>query len=198
MKLALIYSTLLAVAGSASLAHPPLPEIYTRKPKEFKKISGDNIIVELMYTKPSIFGKQLYPANAEAYLHSQALTQLRSAANNAKQLGYTLVVLDAYRPFLQTVLMWNHAVIAKMDMNIVAPPWVGSDHNRGIAVDVTLRKGGKTIIPNPADDLNWKTCEEIKLLRNIMCDAGYEVYDKEWWHFSLPYKENFRIYNFKL
>lgn len=189
--------TIQLVAGNA-FSHPALPKPSTTKPKTFLEVVGENVYTELMYCNPSVFGDPLYPKNAKAYLHKDALTALQVAALLAKARGYEIVVLDAYRPFSTTITMWNHAVRNKMNLNLVAPPWLGSDHNRGIAVDVTIRKRGRCSIQQPADSLEWHMCPEITTLREIMISAGFEPYYKEWWHYALPNKESFHLYNFKL
>ena len=83
----------------------------------------------------------------------------------------------------------------------VADPAVGSRHNRGCAVDLTLfdlATGREVEMPSPYDDFSERASPGYTggspesrahrdLLRAAMEAEGFTVYEHEWWHFD--YKE---------
>jgi D-alanyl-D-alanine dipeptidase len=91
--------------------------------------------------------------------------------------------------------MWD----ACPDPNFVALPKKGSNHSRGIAVDVTLvdiKTGKEVEMPTKFDDFSEKAridynkgiTEDAKKHRNLlqqtMKDHNFIPYSREWWHFS--------------
>ncbi|WDC85801.1 M15 family metallopeptidase [Caloramator sp. mosi_1] len=108
-------------------------------------------------------------------------------------LGFKLKVWDAYRPLSVQKIMWEFV----KDEDFIAPPWRGSIHNRGAAVDLTLvdLKGNDLEMPSDFDDfserakINYNCCsiESIKnreLLAEAMIKNGFRRIKSEWWHFN--------------
>jgi D-alanyl-D-alanine dipeptidase len=137
---------------------------------------------------------------------------LMKAQEKAVQLGYSLIVFEAYRPLkaLEDILHWTYtsdiSQKTRFYLNINKDQlfdlgYIGlrSTHTRGAAVDVTL------IDPATYKELDMGTefdffgeeshtaSDKIsetarlnrQLLLSIMEPAGFVNYEKEWWHFTL-------------
>ncbi len=108
-----------------------------------------------------------------------------------------LVFWDCWRPLTVQQAMWKLVP----DARYVANPKSGSNHNRGIAMDVTLAKEDGTYLemPTPFDDFTAKAsphhacppaekqkCENRNLLIELLTEIRLKPIDTEWWHFQIP------------
>lgn len=149
---------------------------------------------ELAYaTENNFTGRKIY-ARADAYLHPEALDKLYAAAELAGAVGYKLKVFDAFRPSEAQWKLWDICP----DETFVAHPEKGSPHSRGVAVDLTLatRDGRALEMGTSFDDfteLSFHKSRSISkeaqqnrfLLLGMMTAAGWDFYEKEWWHYQL-------------
>ncbi len=153
-----------------------------------------DIYVSLPYaTAENFTGEQLYDFT-EAYLRRGTAEKLKSAQAAVAALGFSLLVLDAYRPAAAQWKMWN----ILPDDDFVADPRRGySRHTRGCAVDVSLvaADGSEVAMPSCFDDFTGKAKREydsldaetrrnISVLEDAMANAGFNAYINEWWHFN--------------
>jgi D-alanyl-D-alanine dipeptidase len=161
------------------------------------------IVYDLRYSTSNNFTKErLYKEGNKTYLRRPVVGALADVQNELKALGYGLKIFDAYRPYKVTEKIWSLVG----DERFAADPKKGSNHNRGIAVDLTL--------------INLKTNEELDmgtgfdsfsdtahtsfihlpkqvlknrfLLKELMIKHGFHIFETEWWHF---YWENDRDYS---
>ena len=103
----------------------PLIEITPRKHK---------VLIDLVYaTSANFTGRQVY-RTARCLLHRDAEQRLRKAVDIAALAGFRLKVLDAYRPPEAQEIFWKHLP----DPRYVADIVQGSNHSRGVAIDLTL------------------------------------------------------------
>ena len=89
------------------------------------------------------------------------------------------------------------------DPRYVADPAKGSNHNRGVAIDITLadETGTPLTMPTEFDDFTEKAhrsfqcgptpgeqlpCRNRGLLETLLKSAGLRGLPTEWWHFELP------------
>src|SRR5262249_6417008 len=93
--------------------------------------------------------------------------------------------------------------------HFVADPSVGSRHNRGCAVDLTLydRQTGRAVImPGGYDEMSDRSYPEFvggtseqrlhrETLRRAMEAEDFTVYDAEWWHFDYKDWKKYPILN---
>jgi D-alanyl-D-alanine dipeptidase len=182
----------LSCAGPAQKAGAPhetdLIEIATLDP---------TIHLDIRYaTSNNFVGRPVYP-EAKAFLQRPAAEALIAAHRRLRERGYGIAVFDAYRPLSVTKIFWD---ITPPDKRMfVADPAVGSHHNRGCAVDLTLydlKTGAEVEMPGPYDEMSERsfvtyaggTPEQRKardLLREAMERDGYFfVYPEEWWHYD--------------
>lgn len=150
--------------------------------------------IRMPYASSSNFTHQkLYPF-AKAFLKVRAASALRAAANDLIGKGYGLIIYDAYRPYSVTRMMWRF----EPDADYAADPRTGSDHNRGIAVDIglySLKTHRDVAMPSPFDSFtesahtDYNTLPDSiianrSLLQQVMIAHGFKPLRTEWWHFS--------------
>ena len=161
-----------------------------------------SVVLDLVYATPhNITGKPIY-ARPVCLMHRDAQRCLHRAALAALDLGLRLKIFDAFRPQEAQVLLWD----AAPDKVYVADPSVGSNHTRGVAVDLTLvgANGLELDMGTAFDDMTAlshhfsdKVSPEAQsnrlLLLNLMEDAGFECIPFEWWHYALPNVEQYPL-----
>lgn len=153
-----------------------------------------DVTLALAYaTADNLTGRPIY-ARAGCYLHVEAETKLRRAVALAGALGYRLKILDAFRPLEAQWALWH----ALPDPDFISDPQNGArPHCRGAAVDLTLTDGGRELDMGTGFDaatpLSWHGNLDVSvaaqhnrhLLLGIMSAAGWDFYEKEWWHYQL-------------
>ncbi|MGF1594735.1 MAG: D-alanyl-D-alanine dipeptidase [Kiloniellaceae bacterium] len=151
--------------------------------------------IALAYATPdNVTGKQIY-ARADAQLHPEAAAALKRAVALAAPLGLRLRIFDAFRPCEAQWQLWQ----AFPDPEFVADPRVGSNHSRGVAVDLTLvdaASGAALDMGTPFDDftalshharsdLPAEVQRNRAILLGLMTAAGWDWNRFEWWHYQL-------------
>ena len=152
-----------------------------------------NIQVNLYYaTEDNFTGKVLYPV--EVCLLRRGTAEKLAAANaEFMRDGYRIKVWDGFRPQNVQHELWE----IKPDPRYVADPAVGSNHNRGAAVDITLvdEHGNKLEMPTDFDDfekeasrsypaMSEEARKNMEYLTEIMVRNGFTTIQSEWWHFN--------------
>lgn len=145
-------------------------------------------------------GRPVYPL-AAAWLQRQAAEALSRAHDRLQERGHTLIVLDAYRPWRVTRDFWDSFPAYR---DFIADPDIGSVHNRGCAVDVSLAddEGCELPMPSGYDEFSARAYPDYAggdalaranrdLLRGAMEAEGFAVHPREWWHFD---HEDWRAY----
>jgi len=157
------------------------------------------IAEDLLYATASNFtGKAVYPKIAVAFLQKAVAEKLKNAQISLKKRGLALKIYDAYRPLSVQRKFWELVP----DSRYVGDPAIGSKHNRGAAVDLTLidAAGNELAMPSGFDDFSlrshraFKGCEQERLnnreiLQTAMEEVGFlvdRIHDTEWWHFEDP------------
>lgn len=152
--------------------------------------------IALAYATPDNFASRVvYAEGARCALRPEAAECLHRAIRNAQRAGYTLHVFDAYRPEAAQRLFWSKLP----DARYVADPAVGSNHTRGVAIDLTLLdETGKPLdmgtgfdamceqSHHDRDDIPLIAQRNRAMLLGIMLHAGFTTIPTEWWHYQLP------------
>ncbi|WP_207455792.1 D-alanyl-D-alanine dipeptidase [Azospirillum sp. SYSU D00513] len=154
-----------------------------------------DVDVELVYATPhNLTGAPIYRTQ-DCLLHPDAAERLERAIALARGIGLRLRVYDAFRPVEAQWRLWE----ALPDPDYVADPRQGSNHSRGVAVDLTLvgEDGQPLDMGTGFDDMTERShhgrtdlsAEQQRnraLLLGIMAGAGWDHYRTEWWHYQLP------------
>lgn len=154
---------------------------------------NSTIEADLKYaTADNFTGEVLYQLGVCLLLRSTA-EKLVAANSEFAEKGYRLKIWDAYRPKSAQHIMWE----LSPDGVYVADPAVGSNHNRGTSVDVTLidQSGNEVVMPTSFDDFTEKASrnypgmsEEARAnmdyLTDVMVRNGFSIIQSEWWHFN--------------
>jgi len=160
------------------------------------------LVIDLKYaTADNLTGQPIYK-DPRCLLHVDAAKALAKSINIASVAGYTLLILDAYRPPAAQAILWQ----ACPDPDYVVPLSRGSNHSRGTAVDVTLiDEHGEIVDMGTGFD---EMCEHshpyhpgvaVQAQRNrlmlnaIMLGSGFTGIATEWWHFELPGSESYLL-----
>jgi D-alanyl-D-alanine dipeptidase len=152
-----------------------------------------NILCDIRYATTNNFtGKVLY-SQAKCYLRFKVAEKLVKIQERLEKEGLGLKVWDGYRPLSVQKIFWN----LLPDDRYVANPAIGSRHNRGAAVDLTLvnKKGEELPMPTPFDsfvveahrncmNLSPELIENRDLLEKAMGEEGFIGLPTEWWHFD--------------
>ena len=162
---------------------------------DIRYASNQNFMGEIFYTQP------------RAFLQRPAAMALLRAHEELRKLGYGLLIHDAYRPWYVTKMFWDATPDSLRDF--VADPSLGSRHNRGAAVDLTLydmRTGAVVEMPSGYDEFSERAFPNYPggttrqrwhrdLLKRVMEAQGFTVYQNEWWHFDYNGWRNYPIGN---
>lgn len=167
------------------------------------------VIVDLKYSSTdNFFGRDVYDDLENAYLQPEVAEMLLKAYQNLqiKNSDLTFLIYDAVRPRTVQQILWDN--LDKPDSLkplYVADPKVGSLHNFGVAVDLTLaeKQTGQSLdmgteydyfgypaYPDREEQMLREgkiTQDQVnnrKLLREVMLGAGFTGIGSEWWHFN--------------
>ncbi|HSX26797.1 MAG TPA: M15 family metallopeptidase [Chlamydiales bacterium] len=165
---------------------------------ELKKLHP-KIVLEILYaTKNNFTGKVVYPS-ARCFLREKTAERLVKVQRRLEKRGLGLKIWDGYRPLSVQKIFWEICPNPKF----VADPAIGSRHNRGAAVDLTLvdREGRELEMPTGFDDFSERADRSYRgkgrknreLLEEAMGAEGFLMYQEEWWHFDDPEWEGYEI-----
>ena len=178
-----------------------------------------SIVVDLKYaTTDNFVGKNLYDDLTRAYLQPMAARKLARANAGLQEEHPTLrlLVYDAARPRSAQWKLWN--ALPQYPPNVrrtyVADPRIGSIHNYGCAVDLTIarvdtRSGQVTpldmgtkydyfgVLAYPSKEATLLRAGQLtpaqvanrELLRSVMGRGGFTPIAYEWWHFNALSRE---------
>lgn len=180
-------------------APPPKNEKKPANPDDKKWVDlffyDSTIVQEIRYATTNNFTKSKIYDCPRCLLRPEAAQALEKAHRFLLEKGYRLKVFDCFRPRPYQQRLWDKVPNA----NYVTPPAKGSQHSRGLAVDLTVvdEKGKELDMGTPYDffgeeahadytKLSAKVLKNRKLLKSAMEQAGFKGIRTEWWHFSYP------------
>lgn len=198
-------------AAQSARSLPPIEQkMVDRGLVDIQKADPD-IQVELKYsTTDNFIGRDVYGDLTRAYLQPEMAKRLAKASALLKKEkpGYRLLVYDAARPNSAQYDLWNALDHLKIPIRsktqYVADPKIGSNHNFGCAIDLTVvDENGKPLdmgtkfdffgpLAYPRSEqemlqkgkLTVRQVENRQLLRKVMTQVGFKVNTTEWWHFD--------------
>jgi zinc D-Ala-D-Ala dipeptidase len=192
-----------------ALAATPPVEPGEFRPADLVELTtlDSTIKLDIRYaTTHNFLSTPLY-SQARAFMQRPAAQAVVRVQHALAGEGYGLLVHDAYRPWYVTKIFWDATPADKHEF--VADPTVGSRHNRGCAVDLTLydlQTGRAVAMPSLYDEMSARaypsyaggTAEQRHLrdlLRRYMEAEGFTVYEYEWWHFDYRDWKSYAIQN---
>lgn len=194
--------------AAAMTAKPPM-EANDKRPNELTEVASviPDVKLDIRYATDNNFVGTPFYSQPRAFLQRPAVESLATVQRQLKPLGYGLLIHDAYRPWYVTKMFWE-ATPASM-RQFVANPANGSRHNRGCAVDLTLyelQSGNPVEMVSGYDEFSPRAYPGYpggtehqrylrELLRNMMEQSGFTVYEFEWWHFDYKNWQYYAIGN---
>ncbi|MCW7468822.1 M15 family metallopeptidase [Leptospira kanakyensis] len=152
------------------------------------------ILLDIKYATPDNFTKQIIYKEAKVFARKPVAEALRKANLDFLQLGYSIKIFDAYRPYRATVKFFE--IVG--DTRYVASPKNGSRHNKGCAIDLTLvdqNTKRELFMPTEYDSFRKEAWAEApvsdpEILKNrtmliqVLSQYGFRVNKTEWWHYD--------------
>jgi D-alanyl-D-alanine dipeptidase len=162
-----------------------------------------NLFFDLRYATVNNFTKNnLYTKATTTYLRYDAALAFKKVVEALMQKKLFIKIFDAYRPYSATKLMWDLI----HDERYVANPKSGSNHNRGLSIDLTLTNTDGvelnmgTGFDNFTDtahqtftNLPTEILANRKLLKETMEANGFKALETEWWHYTFVTTEKYAV-----
>jgi D-alanyl-D-alanine dipeptidase len=160
-----------------------------------------SIRVDLRYATVENFLKRRLYSTSRCLLAGPVAKRLARVQRRLARRALSLKLWDCYRPLSVQRELWA----AAPNPAYVGDPNVGSNHNRGAAVDVTLvdRSGNELAMPTDFDEFSKRAHHDAQvppgqarnraLLRKAMTREGFVPLATEWWHFDAPDALDFPI-----
>lgn len=160
-------------------------------------LMDSTIILDLKYATTDNFVKEKMYDCGRCFLRPEVATLILQAQQQLQARGLSLKLLDCYRPKPIQEKLWAKVPNA----NYVTPPWKGSMHNRGAAIDLTIvDKNGVELDMGTPYDFFGKAAHHTftghpsnvqanrKLLKDLMESLNLRPIRTEWWHYSYQKK----------
>lgn len=174
----------------------PPPDYDTTAWTELKRLDS-SFVLDLRYATDSNFvGETMYQCG-RCFLRPAAALSLAEIQDSLRRRGLGLKLFDCYRPLPVQWRLWNKVP----DRRYVADPRKGSQHNKGVAVDLTIidLTTGEVLDMGTSYDYfggeAWHRAtvgfqEPIRgnreLILSLMEGFGWKRTNSEWWHYSYP------------
>ena len=178
-------------------SNPPILDSLDSHKKlvDLKKLD-DEFQLDIRYASTNNFMRSKFYKNERAFFNVSAADRLIEAKNDLKELGYGIIIYDAYRPWFVTKMFWEGT--PENLKHFVANPENGSSHNKGCAIDIGLydiETGESIVMISGYDEFteraypNYmggsKKQRDIRdMLIQVMERNDFTVYEYEWWHFN--------------
>ena len=178
-------------------SNPPILDSLESHKKlvDLKKLD-DEFQLDIRYASTNNFMRSKFYKNERAFFNMSAADKLIEAKNELKELGFGIIIYDAYRPWFVTKMFWEGT--PENLKHFVANPENGSSHNKGCAIDIGLydiETGESIVMISGYDEFteraypNYmggsKKQRDIRdMLIQVMERNDFTVYEYEWWHFN--------------
>jgi len=195
--------TLQSLPIEEKVAPPPKAIVYDYDTTAWVDIGlvDTTIVLDIKYATTDNFVKEKMYNCGRCFLRPTPAKLILQAHKKLQEQGYGLKLFDCYRPKPFQEKLWEKVPNA----SYVTPPWKGSMHNRGAAIDLTIvnEKGEELEMGTPYDFFGeqahhtyTKHSAQIaanrKLLKELMESLDLKPIRTEWWHYSYQ-KEKYDI-----
>ena len=190
------YRPIEEVRKEALAAKPPV-EVKAKKSDLVDLATVDPTFkFDIRYASDNNFVGVPFYTSARAFFQRPAAEALKRAGKRVAEKGYGLLVHDSYRPWHVTKMFFE--VTPPLQRIFVANPQLGSRHNRGCAIDLTLydlKTGRPVEMVGGYDEFSDRSYPDYlggtslqrwhrQLLRDAMEAENFTVFENEWWHFD--------------
>ncbi len=171
-------------------------KIYTTIPdSSFVEVNmlDTNILLDIKYATDKNFTRRKLYDCEKCLLRYFVAKDLVSANKELQQIGLGIKIFDGYRPLSVQFTMWDSCP----NINFVANPVIGSIHNRGTAVDITLIDNQKKELDmgTEYDYFGYESFHDNQLLsdtinnnrhllRAVLYKNNFFAIKTEWWHYA--------------
>ena len=178
-------------------SNPPILDSLDSHKKlvDLKKLN-DEFQLDIRYASTNNFMRSKFYKNERAFFNMSAADKLIEAKNDLKELGYGIIIYDAYRPWFVTKMFWEGT--PENLKHFVANPENGSSHNKGCAIDIGLydiETGESIVMISGYDEFTERAYPNYMggskkqrdlrdMLIQVMEKNDFTVYEYEWWHFN--------------
>lgn len=151
-------------------------------------------VTDIRYATENNFVKSVMYDCGKCFLRQEAAEALHLVAAELSKKDLGIKLFDCYRPAPVQQKLWDKVPNA----SYVTPPWKGSQHNRGVAVDLTIVdvEGNQLDMGTAFDYFGEEAhhtytghSSEIHqnriLLKTLMEQYGFASIRTEWWHYSI-------------
>ncbi len=188
-----------SVNGALPLVRSPTLIVYDYDTTAWTEVVrlDPSIALDLRYATDSNFvGERMYEC-PRCFLRPAAARALVRVQDSLRKNGLSLLLYDCYRPLTVQWRLWNKVP----DRRYVADPRKGSQHNRGLAVDLTLvdlDTGGPLDMGTAYDYFGGEAWHRAtvgfpepvrgnrELILDLMEGMGWKRTNSEWWHYRWP------------
>ena len=161
------------------------------------------LVLDLRYATTNNFTKIILYKHPIACMRVEPAEALRKAQAELNKKGLALKIYDAYRPLSVSCKLWRMSP----DRRYTANPRKGSNHNRAVAVDLTiidLRTGKELDMGTPFDNFTdtahhdfMQLPEQVlanrRLLKATMRKYGFGTVPEEWWHYQWFKRKGYEV-----
>jgi zinc D-Ala-D-Ala dipeptidase len=162
------------------------------------------LVEQRLATKNNPLGVPIYD-RPRVLLRKPVAEAILRISQRAQQKGYRLKIYDAYRPLSVSQRLYLKFPEASRS-GYLAVPNIGSRHNRGAALDLTLTDSKGREIEMPSDYLTFDGTSHrttpkmsaaarrnMETLTALMASEGFTTINEEWWHYDAPNWERYPV-----
>lgn len=159
-------------------------------------------VTDIRYATDNNFVNSIMYDCGKCFLREQAGMALYLVAAELSQYDLGIKLFDCYRPAPVQQKLWDKVPNA----SYVTPPWKGSQHNRGVAVDLTIvdEAGNQLDMGTRFDYFGEEAHHTYKghparvhqnrmLLKSTMEQFGFASIRTEWWHYSIKELQSLEV-----
>ena len=190
------YRPIEEVRKEALAAKPPIEKKEKKADLVDLATVDPTIKFDIRYASDNNFVGVPFYTSARAFFQRPAAEALQRAGKKLAANGFGILVHDSYRPWHVTKMFYE--VTPPLQRIFVATPSLGSRHNRGCAIDMTLYdlKTGRPIeMVSGYDEFSDRSYPDYlggtslqrwhrQVLRDAMESENFTVFENEWWHFD--------------
>ena len=164
--------------------------------------STPGFVTDIRYATTQNFVESVMYPCGKCFLRTRTAEALQQVASELQKKNLGIKLFDCYRPGPVQQKLWDKVPNA----SYVTPPWKGSQHNRGAAVDLTIvDQNGQQLDMGTAFDFFGEEAHHTytkhtaiihdnrTLLKTLMEHFGFSSIRTEWWHYSIKDMQSLEV-----